>query len=281
MYCHGLQLRGAFAALILGACSGCVSGSYRMARKDTPPAAMLNLPGVSTQQASPADPAGEAMLNTVIIHGGPGSWKRSAYWDEYVVSIANPRDVPLVIEAASLTDFQGISSAPGDDPWSLERTSRSWWSRARSGQTASLLALGAGTAVGYGAMTAVALGTMMSGGAAAGGAAAGAAAASVVALPVYAVTIVAINHRNKQAVVSEFARRRLVLPRAIAPGQVVQGSLFFRISPGPRQLVLRGIQDGGPTDIVFDLEPLTNLHMAPLHAESPPASAADLDRRSN
>jgi hypothetical protein len=255
--------RFAAAALILAACSGCVSGSYRMARKDTPPAAVLNLPGVSTPSARPADPAVEAVLNTVIIHGGPGSWKRAAYWDEYILSIANPGDVPLVLETASLTDFQGTSSAPGDDPWALEKTSRTWWSRARSSQTASLLALGAGTVVGAGAVTAAALGTILSGGAAAGGAAAGAAAVSVVALPVYAVTIVAINHRNKQAVVSEFARRRLVLPRTIAPGQVVQGSLFFRISPGPRQLVVRGLRDGGQTDILFDLEPLASLHMAP------------------
>ncbi len=259
-------MRIAATVMFTAAGSGCVSRQYKLARTNTPPPRVLNLPGVVTPAGNSSAAPVDAVLNTVIIYGGPGSWKRAAYWDEYVVSLANRGDVPLVLETASLVDFQGVPSSPGDDPWRLEKASRSWWSRARASQTASLLALGAGTVVSAGAVYAAALGTIMSGGAAAGGAAGGAAAAAaavtVVALPVYAVAIVAINHKNKKAVATEFDRRRLALPQTIGPGQVVQGSLFFRISPGPRQLVLRGAYGSERNNIVVDLGPLSALHMA-------------------
>ena len=66
----------------------------------------------------------EALVNTVIVYQGPGSWKREAHWDEYVVTIANRGDAPLVIDSFSLTGLSGREVAPGTIPWALEKQSR-------------------------------------------------------------------------------------------------------------------------------------------------------------
>jgi hypothetical protein len=51
-----------------------------------------------------------------------------------------------------------------------------------------------------------------------------AAVATVVALPVYYVVVLGVNHSNKSAVMAEFARRRLMLPITLGPGETCTGS---------------------------------------------------------
>jgi hypothetical protein len=107
------------AAILLAAMlalSGCVSAKYKMARENTPPSRLLNL--AATQ------PPLEVTLNMVIIYQGPGSWKRAAFWDEYVVTLHNQSDQPLTVASAALIDFAGTSHAPGADPWALEKESK-------------------------------------------------------------------------------------------------------------------------------------------------------------
>ena len=55
----------------------------------------------------------------------------------------------------------------------------------------------------------------------------------------------------------------------LVPGQLVQGSLFFRISPGPKRLTLKCRVDDEPRDVVIDLAPLSGMHM-----KVPPKSQA-------
>ncbi len=118
--------------------SGCVSSKYKLAKADDakPPVA-LNL--------TASIPPVEAVLNSVIVYQGPGSWKREAYWDEYVFTLTNRGSSPVLIETATLTDFQDMPTTPGEDPWKLENQSKTWWEKAKSSQTGNLLALGAGT----------------------------------------------------------------------------------------------------------------------------------------
>jgi hypothetical protein len=71
----------------------------------------------------------EVDLATVIVFKGPGSWKREARWDEYVVKITNQGEQALVVESAELSDLQGQPRVPGDDPWKLEKLSRSNWDK--------------------------------------------------------------------------------------------------------------------------------------------------------
>ena len=78
--------------------TGCVSAKYQRAADDTPPPTVLNLAATPAVSAgAPTAPSGlDARLNTVIVFRGPGSWKRDAYWDEYVLTLANRGAAPLV-----------------------------------------------------------------------------------------------------------------------------------------------------------------------------------------
>jgi hypothetical protein len=78
-----------------------VSANYKFASKDTPPAHALNV------HFPPATL--EANLASVITDGGPGSWKREAFWDEYVVTLHNTGEQPLQVASVTLVDFAGTS----------------------------------------------------------------------------------------------------------------------------------------------------------------------------
>jgi hypothetical protein len=88
-------------------------------------------------------------------------------------------------------------------------------------------------------------------------------AATAVTLPLVAVGTVVANLHSKHKIDAEFARRRLALPLTLAPGQTVQGSLFFRITPGPHRLALHGRAADQPCDVTLPLTPLAGLHLAP------------------
>ncbi len=273
------------AALLLT--SGCVSSKYKLAPTNTHPPVALNLTATPAPPVSPSSargggqiaetqPSVDTTVQSVIAYQGPGSWKRESFWDEYVVSIVNRSATPLVIESATLTDFQGNTNVPGAEPWKLEGESKTWWQKAKSSQTGNLLVLGAG-AVGLGTTLAVAAvaasGGLFAPATAASSALAGAAAATLVVAPIYAVTVMVINSNNKAKVVAEFQRRRLDLPLTLAPGATAQGSFFFRISPAPSRLALRRRAGGEPFDTIVDLTALRGLHFkAP--APPPPVSAA-------
>ena len=254
--CRGQTVASALGLVIAAALTGCVTRGYKMAPKSTPPVTALNL--------SAAQPSVDATLQTVIVYKGPGSWKREAYWDEYVLSIANRGTVPLTFASAALHPAEGEPVAPGDNPWALEKLSKKWWQTNAARQGGTYLALGAGATVGGAAVVATFWSTS------AGAVTVGTVGATAfLAMPVVAVGTMYANVHNKHKVAAEFARRRLVLPVTIAPGGTVQGSLFFRVTPAPRQLVLSGRSGDETRDLLFDLSPLAGLHLkAPAGAAS-------------
>lgn len=227
--------------------ASCISPRYKLARKDTPPVVPLNIVA--------AQPPVELALNAVIIYKGPGSWKREALWDEYVVTIRNEGEEPLTIAAATLVDFAGASLEPGVDPWVLEKRSQTLEQRYRSAGVAfarnalpGVLILGTGTGalMAAGAFSA-ALGTI--------------AVATVVALPVYYIVVLSVNHSNKSAVKAEFARRRLALPITLGPGEMHTGSLFFPMVPNPQSLGAHWVSGPAGGDVRVSLEFLRGLHV--------------------
>ncbi len=247
--------------------AGCISPRYKLAPKSTPPVVPLNV--------VVAQPPVELVLNAVIIYKGPGSWKRQALWDEYVVTIRNQGEGPLTITAATLVDFAGVSLQPGVDPWALEKESQTLEQRYKKAGVAfarnalpGVLILGTGTAA------------LMAIGPFAAGAAVAAAAVTVVALPVYYIVVLSVNHSNKSAVKAEFARRRLALPITFGPGETHTGSLFFPMVPNPQSLNAQWVT--GPTggEIKLSLEFLRGLHVpspspaATIPPTSPPASTS-------
>lgn len=250
-------IAAAFACALL---TGCVSSAYKRAAPDVPPPVALNLAATRPPLA--------ATLHTVIAFHGPGSWKRDAYWDEYVVSVTNTGDQPLVLDAAALADFRHRTGLSGDNPWELEKESLTIAERAERTENNLAVQIGAGVGVGLGGLTTAGVGTM----AAMGGASAGVAAVyvGIVALPAYIVGTVVKNRTSRRDIEEEFHRRRLVLPATLAPGQTVQGSLFFRVSPGPQDLSLRARQGSERTIVTLDLKPLRGLHLRPAAGPTPP-----------
>lgn len=272
-----LRLAVPLSALAL---SGCVTRGYKLAEKNVPPAVAFNLaarsgPG-SIRKPSPIG----ATLNTVIVYRGPGSWKREAYWDEYVMTVTNRGDLPLELSSALLHAVQAEPIEPGNDPWQLEKLSKAWWESNALQQAGIYLKLGTGAAVGFGVAYAAgwqAFGAAMAGGTAGSGVAAAGAigTAAVVVVPVIAGGTVYMNFHRKHQIEAEFSRRRFELPTIVMPGETARGSLFFRISPGPERLVLSGRAGGQPVEITIDLAPLAGLHLAqPTAAASPPPAPA-------
>jgi hypothetical protein len=252
--------------------SGCVSSKYKLAEYEKQ-AAPMNIVATPSSENTTPTPAVDAMLNTVIVLQGPGSWKHNAYWDEYVVSLTNRSGAPLTLESVILTDFQGQNIVPGTNPWELEKQSRDFESRVAStaGDVLKIgggVVLASGTGLAAGGLVAVATGT-------AGWAAVGmVGAAFIAAIPVYAAGTVYRNVSSKHKIEEEFARRSLVLPLALPPGRLAQGSLFFRVAPGPQRLVLRARTGDTPVEFTIELTSLNGLHLKqpPAGQQSPPSS---------
>jgi hypothetical protein len=251
------QLRAPVAiALVCAALcvlTGCLSASYKFAAKGTPPARALDVP-------FPAAPL-DANLASVITYGSAGSWKREAFWDEYVVTFHNNGDQPLQLASVTLVDFAGTPQLPGDDPWALERESKTLERKYRdSGMAFARIA-------GPRVLTAAAEPAVIAGAGIGAAGAAVAATATAVALPIYAVTIWSINTHNKSAIKAEFYRRRLPLPLSLAPGETRTGSLFFPMVPNPRSMDLTWSNESGTGDSLLALDFLRGLHDTALSAD--------------
>ena len=241
-------------ALCLGQ-TGCVTAKkYKLAKADAPPVRPLGW----TVAAPPA----ELTLETLIVYKGPGTWKREAKWDEYVVKFTNHGTVPLTIGMVALIDILSQPQVPGVDPWKLEKISSTNWDK--YGSTGLQLLAGAGLAVVYvGIGVGVALGGFMGGSAAA----TGGAAFALTAIPIFAVVdlsaVAVINHNNKAKVRAEFDRRRLVLPQTVASGASATGSFFFPMTPGPQRLIVKGQAGDSPLELTLELKQLSGLHLKP------------------
>jgi hypothetical protein len=241
---------------------GCVANKYKLAKKNTPAVQTLTI-------AFPPSPPLRASLAAVISYGGPGSWKRAALWDEFVVTLENRGERPFtIVSAATLAGPAETPYATSSDPWALEKQSKTLEKQYRARGEAFLRNAGAG---------AVAIGAGAAVGAAVGGASAygitpalvGAGAAAIVVLPVYYLTVVGMNHHNKKAVVAEFNRRRIPLPLTLAPGETRTGSLFYPMVRSPSSMVLSWSNDTGSTTTTLPLEFLKLLHVPP----TPPGHA--------
>lgn len=235
------------AGAVLFVCGGCVSTKYQRAPKDTPAPLVLSF--------AAAQPAVAATLHTVIVQKGPGSWRKEAYWDEYVCSVTNRGATPLTVEAAALVDVLDAEQSPGDEPWALERRSRD--NLGKYEHSGRKIAIGAGLTLTWISTPGWALAGIASGSAV--GVWAG--LATFVAIPVWAVGSGVRTLVARSAVTDEFNRRRLVLPLTLAPGETRRGSFFFPISPGPQRLALRGRAGGAPQTVTIDLAPLAGLHL--------------------
>lgn len=246
------MLTATIVGLVLCFQCGCVATKYKLAKKNTPPVQPLNI-------AFPPSSPLQATLAALISYGGPGSWKREALWDEYVVALENHGEGSLTIDSALLADSAGTIYAPSSDPWALEKQSKKLEKQYRDRGEAFIRVAGPGVViVGVGAATVSAAAgstVFVSAGVV------GAAMATIVVLPVYYATVLGINHHNKKAVMTRFNRRRLPLPLTLAPGETRTGSLFYPMVRSPSSLTLHGSTDTGSAMSVLPLEFLHELHV--------------------
>jgi hypothetical protein len=228
--------------------TGCVSSGYKAAAKDTPPAIILNLAGET--------PAATALLHSVIVYRGPGSWKKEAYWDEYIVTFTNRTAASLTLEAAVLFGLDPGAQGTGSDPWKLDNLSRRKVKQYKNDGRGILL--GAGLGALWVSSGVVGTFTLVGGGSAA---VAIASSAVFVGLPILGLGTIVRSFSAKGDIAEEFQRRRLNLPATLAANGTISGSLFFPVSPGPRRLVLRYRVGDAIEGVTVDLAPLAGLHL--------------------
>lgn len=230
--------------------TGCVSNKYKAASAlgAQPQLMSINLGGEPVR----------SRLDAVIIYQGPGSWKKSAYWDELLVTFTNDTAEPVTLTASSLVDYAGTIVSAGVDPWQLEKASRS--QRDRYNQAGINFAL---NTLGYAAFTYGAAGAGMMVGAAMtstwGGLAAGA-TVGLAAVPVTAIVVYAKNQKHKRQIEAEFSRRRIAMPIALAPGESRNGSLFFPMTVSPSSLRLEWAKGGDRGSSTLPLPMLAGMH---------------------
>lgn len=240
-------LGSAFLVAALCLASACVSPKYKRADKSTPPLQPLNVKFPSSVL--------DTSLYSEISDRGPGSWKRDAFWDEYVMIMHNGGDQPLTIVSATLTDYAGAVRPAGTDPWVLERESKTLEKRYRDDGIAFARVAAPRVIVG-----AAEPGVVASAGIGTTGAAA-AATATAVALPVYGATVFGINMHNKAAIKKEFNRRRVLLPLILGPGETRSGSFFFPMVPNPQALTVHWTSSAGDGETTLELHFLQGLHV--------------------
>lgn len=197
----------------------------------------------------------DTSLYTVISDGGPGSWKREAFWDEYVITLHNEGQRALSITAVALTDYAGAMRPPGTDPWELERESKTLEKRYRDAGL-SFARMAAPRVIASAAEPSV----VASAGIGTTGAAA-AATATAVALPIYGASVFGINMHNKAVIRKEFNRRRISLPLMLGPGDSRTGSFFFPMVPNPQAITVRWSSGAGEGETTLELQFLKGLHV--------------------
>ena len=244
---HGVLFWSAASLLLAAILSqgACVSPKYERASKHTPPIQPLN----AQFPTSPLD----GTLYAEISDGAPGSWKREAFWDEYVVVLHNKGHTALTIVSATLADYAGAARPAGSDPWALERESKSLERRYRDAGI-SFSRMAAPRVIASAAEPTVA--------ATAGISAATAAALTAVTLPVVGATVFGINMHNKSVIRKEFDRRRIQLPLILGAGETRAGSFFFPMVPNPQSLTVRWTGGDGDGETRLELQFLQGLHVS-------------------
>jgi hypothetical protein len=227
--------------------SGCVSNRFKQAPKDTPPPQSLNVAFAPSPLM--------AELTTLITYNGPGSWKRDAFWDEYVVTLLNPGNQPLTIASAVLVDYAGTARSAGAKPWVLEKESKTMERQYQEAGLAFVRYTGPAVLIaGAGAAAIASAGVFSSSAGLIGG-------ATIVALPVYYLAVLSINKDNRMAMEREYERRRIVLPLILEPGETKSGSFFFPMVPGPLSLNLHWSTGATTGDSVLPLDFIKGLHL--------------------
>lgn len=207
-------------------------------------------------------------LDWIIVRDGPGTWARSADWDEYVFTVHNRADQPLQILSVRVVDSLGKAAAADDDRERLVEASRDTSQRyqgqdieVKAGASSELL-FAAGALGALGGAMAVEAGTTI----ALYGGSSAMAAAGVLGVLVLAPALVVgsvVKSANEAEVAMEIRRRHTLLPAEVAAGETLTLTQFFPLAPAPQRIELVWIEPEGQHVISIDTaEALAGLHLA-------------------
>jgi len=208
-----------------------------------------------------------ATLDWVIVRDGPGTWARSADWDEYVLTVHNRADEPLQVLSVRVVDSLGKVAAADDDRERLVEASRDTSQRyqgqgieVKAGASSELL-FAAGALGALGGVMAVEAGTTI----ALYGGGSAMAAAGVLGVLVLAPALVVgsvVKSANEAEVAMEIRRRHTLLPAEVAAGETRTLTQFFPLAPAPQRIELAWVDQDGQHFISIDTaEALAGLHL--------------------
>lgn len=182
---------------------GCTTSSHSLIAKPSAPPANSGI--------SSADDNLSVSFHHLIVSNGRGSWIENAPWDEYVLTITNRTELPMIIGKISLIDSRGMFIDSASTPDQVEQQS--------SDLAAEYGKLGMSVAVGQAA------------------AAAGVGGIFGPVSSVFGITRDHYKRKEQQQIRKEFNRRRLVSFR-ISGHKSLSGSAFFPIIPDPKALII-------------------------------------------
>ena len=252
-----MKLGAIIVAATLWSClAGC--GGSKVLNEPNPLTVTQSLATASDQRLS-------ATLDWVIVQGGPGTWAKNAYWDEYLLRISNQSDLPIQLTDIIVVDSLNTRTAPLSERKQLVKGSKKTTKRYK--KSGIKVHAGSGTR------------KMLVAGAAAGGAAAGAAAgagtafvgagagavagAAIVLAPVLIVGGIVRGARHR-AVNTQIEQRQTLLPLDVPAGSELMLDVFLPLAPSPGTVELAYSDATGEHVIVID----TSAALNGLHIES-------------
>jgi hypothetical protein len=173
----------------------------------------------------------EAKVNYIVQPDGPGSWVKGAKWIELKVSLRTLTDLDMTLEKFDLIDHRGVYLGSDYESLSQLESKTDSLSQLQAGKMASTAMTAAGTAV---AMS---------------GAMGGKAGMSMMPILGGLTQLGSLTSMMGQdgpgaeakdagAIEAEFQKRRLTTPLKLSGKAVLDGGLFFPITPQPRALII-------------------------------------------
>lgn len=247
------------SGLVLGGCA-----SSRLIKNPSPPTEA----DVGWSASAPEGLTVE--VHQLIFRNSSGSWVRDAQWDEYVLTIKN--DSQDTFELQSINLYSAKLASPVESSTSREQLDAQSNSNLRTLKDVGIVA-----GVGIVAPSAMIVGALGTGGGILSASTAGAAAATVgvIAIPVgliggtaYVISRHRRDREDRVLVQRILEERGFSVPLQIPPGEQVQKSAFFPVTPAPTRLVVNEMTGGKASEISVDLPALTRLHLKPLRSAS-------------
>ncbi len=211
-------------------------------------------------------------LDWVIVKDGPGTWAKNAWWDEYLISVANVSDEVVSLTNVQIIDHLETPLAADADYKQLVRASKQTAGRyddydieVKPGAgTGALVLAGTGGVMVASAMAAASLGATIAGSATATTAAAGAGAVAIVLVAPALIVGGIIKGSNNRKVGREIEKRHTAFPVKLGAGESASIDVFFPLAPSPQSVLLVYETEADTRVIEIDTrEVLEGLHLKP------------------